>query len=244
MVDAALLLFANPALHVTKVRVDGAQTLTTEQVFQEARVPNRTNIFLMLRQPFARRLAQDPVVDHARFSVRLPNLLVLTVSERRPRAILAASGRFWLLDTQGVPYRELERPLPALPVVQAAGAALPDEVALGRPLRVLWLPDAYRLLSLVESRPTLAGTKIIVDQNGNLCLNRKDLQIRLGQPDSLPRKVVLAEAALSAQGGAVAARAAYIDVSCLQQPVWMPRKGIGDRRQDREDTDGPESRTN
>ena len=222
--DLAALACA-PGLRVTKVRVDGTQTLTPQQVFDEAEVPNHTNIFWMLRQPLTKRLtASDPVIDHAERSVRLPNLLILTVTERRPFAVLAEAGQFWLLDPKGVPYREVDGPQAHLPTIAAAEAALHGPVILGRTLGADWLPQAYHLLALTRADPKLRGAKIAVDQNRNLCLNRKDMpQIRLGQPTSLPWKMALTEAALSAYGGALSQRAAYIDVSCPQQPVWRPR---------------------
>ena len=248
LAEAGVLLFANPALRVTQVRVVGAQTLSPEQVLAEARVPARTNIFWMLKQPFAQRLQSDPLVDHASRSIELPHRLVLTVTERQPRAVLAGGGRFWLLDRKGVPYEELGRPLPRLPIVQVASAVLPDEVLLGRPLRAAWVPDALRLLTLLDTTPNLGGAKIVVDQNMNLCLNRRNgLQIRLGQPDSLPLKVALASATV----GALADRAAYIDVSSPRQPVFMPRKDTeadtgtdaGTLNRARNGPNGPEPRT-
>lgn len=250
LAEAGVLLFASPALRVTQVRVEGAQTLTPQQVYDEAQVPRRTNIFWMLRQPFVSRLQADPLVDHAARSIELPNRLVLSVTERQPRAVLAGGGQFWLLDKKGVPYQELDRPLPHLPLVQVAQAVLPDEVMLGRPLQTPWLTSAFRLLTLVDATPNLGGAKITVDQNLNLCLNRKDnLQIRLGQPDSLPLKVTLASATV----GALAQQAAYIDVSCPRQPVFMPRNEADNELTDQaEETpsrdpnepNGPEPRTN
>ena len=244
LAEAGVLLFANPALRVTQVRVEGVQTLTPQQVYEEAQVPRRTNIFWMLRQPFTRRLDMDPMIDHAVRSIELPNRLVLTVTERQPRAVLAGGGQFWLLDKKGVPYQELDRPLPRLPVVQVAAAVLPAEVTLGKPLRAPWLTGTFRLLTLLDATPSLGGAKITVDQNLNLCLNRKDkLQIRLGQPDSLPLKVTLAAASV----GALSRQAAYIDVSCPQQPVYMPLKeaGLGAEPPDRDQNEhnGPEART-
>ena len=228
LAEAGVLLLAYPALRVTQVRVQGAETLTTQQVFEEAQVPSRTNIFWMLRQPLTRRLEADPVIDHASRRIELPHRLVLTVAERRPWAVLAGDGAFWLLDKKGVPYRQLDGPLPGVPLVQAAAGALPETVVLGRPLGLSWLPDAYRLLALVQAAPALDAAKITVDQNRNLCLNSKDrLQIRLGQPDALPLKVALAAATVTANGGALARTAAYIDVSCPRQPVFMPRKDAG-----------------
>ncbi len=221
--DLAALAFA-PGLHVTKVRVLGTQTLTPQQVFAEAQVPNNTNVLWMLRQPLLKRLAADPVIDHAERSVRLPNTLILTVTERRPYAVLTSNAQCWLLDHKGVPYRVLNAPMPRLPVIEAAAPALPGEIELGKPLPAVWLPDAYRLLVLTQADPKWQGAKIAVDQNLNLCLNSRGRpQVRLGQPDALPWKMALASAALSAYGGALSARAAYIDVSCPQQPVWRPR---------------------
>ena len=225
LAESGVLLFANPALRVTKVRIEGVQSLTSQQVFEEAQVPSRTNIFWILRQPFAKRLDANPLIDHATRSIKLPNTLILTVAERQPHAVLAGGGQFWLLDKKGVPYRELDKPLPHVPVIQAASAVLPPDITLGKPLGTVWLTDAYRLLALLQTAPDLAAAKITVDQNLNLCLNRKDnLQIRLGQPDSLPQKVALAVATVDADGGALAREAAYIDVSSLRQPVYMPRK--------------------
>jgi len=247
--EAGVLLFANPALRVTQVRVEGAQTLTPEQVYAEAEVPRRTNIFWMLRQPFAKRLQADPLIDHASCAIELPHRLVLRVAERQPRAVLAAGGQFWLLDGKGVPYQELGHPLLSLPIIQAAPSLLPADVPLGKPLKTAWLPDALRLLALLGTAPNLGGAKIVVDQNLNLCLNRKnEPQIRLGQPDALPLKVTLASATL----GALSRQAAYIDVSCPQQPVFMPLKetsrdtdqGAGAPRRDRNGHDGPEPHTN
>lgn len=247
--EAGVLLLANPALRVTQVRVEGAQTLTPDQVYAEAQVPRRTNIFWILRQPFARRLQSDPLIDHASCAIELPHRLVLRVAERQPRAVLAAGGQFWLLDRKGVPYQELGHPLASLPIIQAAPSLLPADVPLGRPLRNAWLPDALRLLALLGTAPNLGGAKIVVDQNLNLCLNRRnEPQIRLGQPDALPLKVTLASATL----GALSRQAAYIDVSCPQQPVFMPLKetsqdtdeGAKSPRRDRNGHDGPEPHIN
>lgn len=224
-------LFFNPYLRVTKVRIEGAQTLPSERVFAEARVPDGANIFWMaLHQPFVRRLQADPVVDHAGRSIQLPDTLVLRVRERQPFATLAAGEQFWLLDAHGVPFRTLTAPAPGLPLVSARGDAVlnvpltPEGVVLGRPLRGEWLKETFKLIALVAKHRDLEAAKIEVDKNANLRLNRGDnLQILLGQPEALALKVALAQAVVTADGGDLAHRAAYIDVSCPEQPVWKPR---------------------
>jgi cell division septal protein FtsQ len=238
-VELGLIVFANPYLRVTRVNVEGTQTLSPTQVFDEARVPPHTNIFWMaLHQPFAKRLTADPVVDHAARRIKLPNTLILQVWERQPYATLALDGHFWLLDAHGVPFRTLTEPYPGLPVVapqtrKIQGQVLgPDNVALGTPLRTDWLKHSYQLIALTAPDQNLAAMKIEVDQNGNLCLNRKDnFRILLGQADALPQKIELAQAAITAHGGQINQTAAYIDVSCPEQPAYMQRPTAGDREE-------------
>lgn len=224
-IEVWLALFANPYLRVTKVRVDGAQVLTPQQVFAEAKVPDRTNIFLMaLREPFSRRLGMDPLVDHASRRIQLPDTLILQVAERQPFATLSSGGQYWLLDSKGVPYQELDSPYPGVPLVAVQQGGIANVVTLGHPLKTRWLKQTYALMEMLAQNDSLAATKISVDQNANICLNRKDnLQILLGQPDALPQKVALAEAAVTAHHGIIARQAAYIDVSCPELPVFRPR---------------------
>lgn len=237
LAEVGWALFFNPFLRVTKVRIEGAQTVPTEQVFAEARVPNAANIFWMaLRQPFVERLQTNPIVDHARRRIKLPDTLILRIWERQPYATLASTGQFWLLDPHGVPYRTLDEPYPGLPVISAhdgivQGVSISaDSVVLGKPLRGDWLRQTYGLIALLARNPTLEPTKIVVDKSANLGLNRGDsLQILLGQPEALAQKVALAQAAVTADGGDLARRAAYIDVSCPDQPVWKPRSESQDR---------------
>lgn len=246
LAEAGWALFFNPYLRVTKVRVEGAQTLAPERIYAEARVPNATNIFWMaLRQPFVRCMDADPVVDHSTRRIRLPDTLILRVWERQPYATLAAGGQYWLLDAHGVPYRSLDAPYPDRPLLalqdnEVDGIQVtPETVILGRPLRGAWLRQTYALIALLERRHDLAATKITVDKNANLGLNRNDnLQILLGQPEALAQKVALAQAAVTADGGDLARRAAYIDVSSPEQPVWKPRTDSQTDRGDRETSGG------
>ena len=225
VVEMAVLLFANPFLRVTTVRVDGAQTLLPQQVFDEAQVPAHTNIFWMaLRERFGPRLASaDPVVDHAGQRILLPHTLVLTVQERQPVVTLQTANAFYLMDKDGVPYRVVDFAPAALPRIAWKNNAPP---ALGRPLVQAWLPPACTLLTLLPQAIPSAPPEITVDQNANICLNRDGVRVYLGQPDALPQKVALVQTALTADRGEIARRAAYVDVSSPQHPVWMPRPAL------------------
>ena len=233
LAELGVLLFANPHLNVTKVRINGLQTLPTSQVFAEAPVSTRTNIFWMaLHEPFAARLSRDPVIDHVSPTIALPHTLVLNVVERQPFATLAvadaAGGQdYWLLDRKSVPFRQLAAPAPGVPLLQWQDDK-PPALALGRPLADDRIADGFALMVLVQDKKILNVQKIKVDQNRNLCLNSTDnLQIKLGQPDDLPLKLAQAQAAVGWHDGAFARRAACIDVSSPQQPVYTLRADAG-----------------
>ncbi len=223
ILEIGYLLFFNPYLRVTHVKINGLKTLSAEQVFAEAHVPVRTNLFwMLLRQPFARRLRTDPVIAQVQPTLRLPDTLVLNVTERQPTVVLSANSSYWVLDPAGVPFRHLSALPPGVPIITLQGTIPEDEIVLGRPLRTAWLQNTYQLLSLLAQTPNLQAAKIKVDQNANLCLNSKDnLLIKLGQADLLPQKVAIAREVLARDE--IARHAVYIDVSCPQQPVWRPK---------------------
>lgn len=224
--EALGLLLANPYLRVTHVRIEGLQTLPGDQVFAEAQVPNKTNIFLMAaRQPFVKRLQKDPVIDHVSRAIELPRTLVLTVAERQPYTVLSANGGYYVLDRKQVPFRLVDEPPKGIPVLALQGDMDPGALALGKPIRADWLTQAYKLIALLGAKKNLEAQSIKVDQNANLCLNRKDnLQIKLGQPEELPEKLAVAQETVTAAGENAGARIAYIDVSCPSQPALMPRQ--------------------
>ncbi|MEO7718983.1 MAG: FtsQ-type POTRA domain-containing protein [Capsulimonas sp.] len=225
VVEAACLLLANPYLRVTHVRIEGLQTLPADQIFSEAQVPKKTNIFLMAaRQPFVKRLQVDPVIDHVSRAIELPHTLVLRVVERQPYTVLSANGGYYVLDRKRVPFRLVETPPTGVPVLALEGDMDPSTLALGKPIGADWLVQSYKLIALLGAKKNLEAKSIKVDQNANLCLNRSDnLQIKLGQPEELPAKLAVAQETVTAAGENAGARIAYIDVSCPSQPALMPR---------------------
>ena len=157
---------------------------------------------------------------------------MLNVTERQPFATLAVADAdggqdFWLLDRKGVPFRRLDAPAPGVPLLDWQDPK-PPALALGRPLADDRIADAFALMVLVRDKKILGVRKIKVDQNQNLCLNSKgNLQIKLGQPEDLPLKLAQAQAAVGWHDGAFARRAACIDVSSPQQPVYTLRADAG-----------------
>lgn len=239
IVELAFLLFENPVFWVRNVRVEGLQTLNANQVFFEAGIKPRTNIFkVWLREPIKARLERDPVIERVDRLADFPDTIVLRIHERRPYAVLMLNGCYWLLDPNGIPYRLLAGPVPGLPLLKYVGAENDTPVTLGKPIRQNWVLESFKLLALIGDRRNLDPQVVTVDQNANLCLNRADkLQIKLGQPDDLPEKLAVAAETLAPGAEAHARNIAYIDVSSPGQPALMLRRE-GDSKENGNRIDG------
>jgi len=224
-VEAVVFLLTYPGFRVQNVRIEGLTTLTASQAFGAAHVPEKTNIFLMaLRQPLVRNLEKLPVVDHATRVVQLPNTIVLRVVERRPYAVLASGGAYWVIDRKRVPYAQVDGPVAGLPTIQPTDLAALEPVAAGVQIRSDWLIQTYNLLALLVNKESLQPKLITVDQNANLCLNRVDnLRFNIGSPDDLPSKLWSAEAIARAIGSDAVDKAEYVDVSCPTHTALMLR---------------------
>lgn len=223
--EGVYFLLCYPGFWVRNVRIEGLRTLSPLAVAQAAHVPRKTNIFMMaLRVPIVQRVQALPLVDHARRMLRLPNTIVLYVTERTPVAVLQTNSGFWLMDSNRVPYKEVSGPQPGLPTIQATGEAALASVKIGQSMSDDWIIQTYYLLSLLVNKQNLQPKLITVDQNANLCLNRQDnLRVNIGTPDDLPAKLYIADQTLRAGGPGAGSKLAYIDVSCPSQPALMPR---------------------
>jgi cell division protein FtsQ len=230
IVGGILYLFVNPQFRIKSVKVIGAETVDPQAIIATAHVPIGSNIFLaLLTHRIPKNAMKQPEVATAMAGPLLPGTVVIRVTERRPYALFAANGQHWLMDKDGIPYKLFpeSEANPGLPVLAYTGVLPAGEPVLGHPMSESWLKNAYQLIGLVKATNNLSIQKITVDQSANLCLNRQDnLQIKLGQPDSLPFKVAVAQATLSADDGLIARQAAYIDISSPDQPVWLPKSAV------------------
>lgn len=231
LVSAGLiyLLFA-PQFRIKSVRVEGEQTVSPASIIAAAQVPMGSNVFrTLLSRQIPRRVIADPRIASVSVRPIVPHTLLIRVVERQPFAVFAANGNHWLIDKDRIPYQLISKTAvnPGLTVIAYTSVLPAGEPVLGQPMPETWLEQAYQLMALVKRTNYLPTQKITVDQSANLCLNRQDnLQIKMGQADSLPFKVAVAQATLSADDGSIARRAAYIDLSSPDQPVWLPKSAV------------------
>ncbi len=95
-------LWASPLLAVRDVRVDGASTLTAEQVRTAAGVAEGTPLLRVDVSAAEGRVARLPQVASVQVARGWPGSVVVTVVERRPVAVVEDAGTRSLVDASGV----------------------------------------------------------------------------------------------------------------------------------------------
>lgn len=219
LAEIGLALWTSPALSVKHVYVEGIVLTRPEQVVSGSRIRNGSSWFFLLTSRIVHQLQGLPTVAEAVVSRGLPGRVYVRVFERQPVALLStADGSYWV-DSRGVPFWKT-RQAGILPVIRVDA---PLAVEMGRVVNNKSVQTALEILDRYVPEYQLPVAQIVVDREGNLCLNmRRGLpQVRIGDSAELPQKM-LRTAELWTQPQIVQ-RAEYLDVSCVDKPVWKPR---------------------
>lgn len=98
----AWLLLASPVLAVRHVRVDGAVTLTADEVRRAAGVADGTPLLRVDVDAARTRVARLPQVASVQVTRGWPGTVVVTLTERLPVAVVDRGGTRSLVDKDGV----------------------------------------------------------------------------------------------------------------------------------------------
>ncbi len=126
-----LALMATPVMAARHIEIRGARFTGQELVRQIAGIDSAPNLFGLRTDGVAERLVGLPAVITARVEVRLPDTIVVTVTERDPRIIWVVGIRryvadesgllFGLVDEAGNPLPPTRQDLPPDPTPAASG---------------------------------------------------------------------------------------------------------------------------
>ncbi|GIV19552.1 MAG: hypothetical protein KatS3mg023_1303 [Armatimonadota bacterium] len=224
LVEIGWALWASPAWSVKHVEVEGIFLTRPEQVIRESRIRRGSSWFFLPASRIAQQLQRVPTVAEAVVSRGLPGKVYVRVFERQPVALLCTADESIWIDARGVPFWKTNR-AGQLPVIRVEA---PLKVTLGRVVQNKPVQTALEILYRYVPEYQLPVAQIVVDREGNLCLNmRRGLpRVKIGDSAELPQKM-LRTAELWTQPQIVQ-QAEYLDVSCIDKPVWKPRaKGKG-----------------
>ncbi|MFT3715452.1 MAG: FtsQ-type POTRA domain-containing protein [Gordonia sp. (in: high G+C Gram-positive bacteria)] len=101
--------YLSPIMAVRNIDVTGNTTVPREEVLARADVAEGTPLLQVHTAAVAGRVAAIPAVESVRVDRHYPSGLAITVTERRPTALLdLGDGRLGVMDRIGVVYREFD----------------------------------------------------------------------------------------------------------------------------------------
>lgn len=219
VVEVGIALWRSPALSIKDVYVEGVVLTAPEQVVQVARIDEGCSWIALAPSKIEQRLRRLPTVAEAVVSRGLWGRVHIRIFERQPVALLCTpAGSYWV-DARGVPFWKTKQ-AGGLPVVRVDA---PLQVVLGKIVHNRSVRSALEILTRYLPEYPLPIAQITVDREGNLCLNMRDglPPVRIGDGTALSEKMMrTAELWTHSQ---IVQQAEYLDVSCVDRPVWKPR---------------------
>jgi cell division septal protein FtsQ len=181
----------SPLLAISRIVIRGAEQLPMEEAIateQAVTLPAGTNL---LRAPIGqmeRQMKSLAWVDTAQVRWLSPHTLGVRFKPRDPVVVAQVGGQRYEVDATGVPIRvvrpALDRHLPVIEVERTI------DVQFGTPTHDEALLSAINIYRDAPRQPMVHIAKIVVDRDGNICLNMIDgIQVQLGQPDDLATKM-------------------------------------------------------
>lgn len=219
--EAGLVLWSSPPLRVDTVRVEGARLTSQAEVIKAIPVQRQSSWALFSTRRAARRLQQLPTVAEALVWRQPIGVVRVKIFERQPAAHLQTPTDACWLDSRGIAFWRTAS-ANGLPVIRVER---PLPIILGQPVTERSVQAALEVLCRHAPKHLLPVTKVEVDREGNLCLNMKEgkPQVRIGDSRSLEQK--MERTAQLWAHPQIIQHAEYLDVSCVEKPVWKPRWG-------------------
>lgn len=117
--------------NIEKITVKNNLYVTTEEVMASADVQGE-NIFLMDKNKIIEKIKNNPYVDQVKIEKKLPNEIVINITEKEICAIVEYSGSYVNIDSEGRMVQVVnEFPNGVLPLIIGVGI---DEYIPGQPL--------------------------------------------------------------------------------------------------------------
>lgn len=188
-----MVLLASPLFEFRTLEVQGGVRLTQEIILERTGMVPGQSLFSLDLAEAERVLKQDPIIARIRIKRKLPNTVVVDLTERRPVALLKTSDGFWAVDASGIPLfhtNDLSSAVPlmtyALDVQPVAGEALTEP----RLLAAMQFAGALTLQGLARL------SEIHADGDDIVVYTRDGVSISLGREGDMPDKARVLEGLL------------------------------------------------
>lgn len=184
---AAFALASYTSLFATRdIRIEGAVTLTREDVLRLAGIGPGTNVFHLDADAVARALVADPWIATASVERHLPGTVVIRLQEREPIARSTLGSTTVVLAGDGVVLPGASAD--GLPEIRASVGELSDDARTG----------GARALAALERILRARVATVVVQPSGELVMDLAgDLTVRYGSPGDDGAKAIALRAVLA-----------------------------------------------
>lgn len=222
----AVLLLTRSAIvnsqvfEIESVDITGVAALSVEDVIRRAAIEQGETLLRVDTDAVVERLLEDPWIQDASISRRLPSTLRIEVTERVPAAVVDTGVSFWFVEKGGrVIAESVASSATAVPVIRdvpdfvAEPGEVSESAALRNALAVLsGLSDELRATIRSITAPSVSETTL---------LTATGVEITVGEAVNMDEKSVIISDILAAQG----ANVVFIDVRSIERPI---SRGLGE----------------
>jgi cell division protein FtsQ len=147
---AAWVALGSSMFALRSVTVEGVARLTAGQVLDRAALPQGRSLLLIDPAAVAKRVEKLPPVESVDVTRRWPHAIVISVTERRPVAVVAGTSGWQLIDINGVAFATVGSPPTGL---------IP--VRVGEPMSAGGADDARSALRVYRALPKSLRSQVV-----------------------------------------------------------------------------------
>ena len=221
---AAAVYFSSSLFVVREIEVEGLQTLDSAQVVRQSGLELGGSIFRVDQEKVRQNMARMGLVEFQGLETRLPDTVVLRVSERTPAALISYLGVVLLIGEDGCMMKQMDNmgdyDLPVLSGLKITQYQVGRKVASsveGQVDAALSILKEMRAQSLMDQVSELN----VQDLDNIYLVTRTGLHVKLGDATMLHDKLVWMRGVV-AQLQSEGITTGVLDVSSGQSGVYSP----------------------
>lgn len=195
---AAWLLLANFVFVVRRVEVRGNEKVSAEDVIRVSGLPLGKYLGQVREQDVAQRLLRDGRMQLVDLQMRLPDKIVLVVSERKSAAMAVYAGKIVILDEECV-VMELSNSTPEQTVLYVSGLGV-SAASVGSLVQAPedQIAAVRAVLQALQTQNAMGYVSELNVENVDMLYlySRTGIKIILGSEDQMERKIAWTTSAL------------------------------------------------
>ncbi|SQB91445.1 cell division protein FtsQ [Clostridium tetanomorphum] len=220
------LCLKHPYFNVKKIEVINNKNISKEEIIKLSRIYEGDNIFYINMDRTKRDILNNPYILKAEVKRKLPNKILIDISEREAIFYGEKNREYIIVDKNGV-VLEIRKDIKNMNLVKLQGFQL-EKSEVGKTIFV----DDDRKVELIKEISLLVGSKkdnynislVNLQDLNNIQFYYKNILIKLGNSDELNNKLNKAFNIILQKEEVKSAKKGYVDVSFNGNPVVFIEK--------------------